>query len=120
MADDRERGLDAILNKLPLEDAKEIVKGLVFDSIREGRLGQSDAVRAMVEGLTSETGDTREDRLLKALILYEAAVEAVRKGQRLCWSSRTTGSSGRSSGSVATVEPTRRPRRSRGSPECSR
>lgn len=82
MADERERKLDAILNKLPLEDTKEIVKALVFDSIRE-TLGQSDAVMAMVEDLTSETGDTREDLLLKALILYDAALKAKRKGQRL-------------------------------------
>jgi hypothetical protein len=82
MANDRDQGLDGILKDLPPDDAKEILKGLVFDSIRE-RLGHSDAVMAMVDDLTSETGDTREDLLLKAVILFETALKATRKGQRL-------------------------------------
>jgi hypothetical protein len=64
------------------EDAKEIMKSLIVDSIRES-LGHSDAVMTMVDDLTSETGDTREDVLLKALILFEAALKATQKGQRL-------------------------------------
>ncbi len=82
MAVHQERGLDELLDKLPPEDAKEVVKDLVFDSIRE-TLGHSDAVMAEVDDLTSKTGDTKEDLLLKALTLYEAALEATQKGQRL-------------------------------------
>jgi hypothetical protein len=82
MAVHQDRGLDELLDKLPREDAKDIVKSLIVDSIRE-TLGQSDAVMAMVDDLTSETGDTREDLLLKAMILFETALKATRKGQRL-------------------------------------
>ena len=46
-------------------------------------LGLTDTVLAEVEDLTSKTGDTKEDLLLKALTLYEAALEARQKGQRL-------------------------------------
>jgi hypothetical protein len=103
MANDQERGLDELLNKLPPEDAKEIVKAVVaimkdaadssrgtvieampdiLRSVRE-MLGHTDAVMAEVEDITNKTGDTKEDVLLKALTLYEAALEATQKGQRL-------------------------------------
>jgi hypothetical protein len=36
-----------------------------------------------VEDLALKTGDSSEDVLLKALALYEAAIEARKKGQRL-------------------------------------
>jgi hypothetical protein len=82
MAVHQDRGLDELLDNLSREDAKEIVKSLIVDSIRE-TLGHSDAVMTMVDDLTSETGDTREDLLLKAMILFETALKATRKGQRL-------------------------------------
>jgi hypothetical protein len=99
MADNQERGLDTLLNKLPPEDARQFVEvtqniivgaikahvpdlAAVFDSVRE-TLGHTDAEMAEVEEITSKTGDTREDALLKALLLYEAALEAKRNGQRL-------------------------------------
>jgi hypothetical protein len=103
MAVQQERGLDALLNKLPPDDAKEFVKAVTAimkdaaDSTRETvlgtlpdilrfvreTLGYTDSVLAEVEDLTNKTGDTREDLLLKALTLYEAALEATQKGQRL-------------------------------------
>ena len=96
MADDQEPGLDAILKKLSPEDAKQLMRIVVetamdavearipglFGSVRD-MLGYTDTVLAEVEDLTNKTGDTREDVLLKALILYEAAVDATQKGQRL-------------------------------------
>jgi hypothetical protein len=82
MAVHQERGLDELLNQLPPEDAKEVLKDLVFDSIRE-TLGHSDTVMAKVDDLTNQTGETREDALLKALLLYERALRANRQGQRL-------------------------------------
>ncbi len=96
MADDQDQGLDAILKKLSPEDAKLFMKlaaatavdaveariPALFGSIRE-MLGLTDTVLAEVEDLTSKTGDTKEDLLLKALTLYEAALEARQKGQRL-------------------------------------
>jgi hypothetical protein len=103
MAEQQEGKLDKLLDRMPPEDAKEIVKAVVaivkdtadtsrgtvikampdiLRSVRE-MLGHTDTVMAKVDDLTSKTGDTREDILLKALILYEAALEAKRKGQRL-------------------------------------
>lgn len=103
MADNEQRGLDEVLNKLPPEDADAIVKEVVaimkdaadttrsrvieavpdiLRSMRE-KLGYSDAVMDEIEDISSKTGDTREDTLLKALVLYEAALEANQKGQRL-------------------------------------
>ncbi len=100
MADEQERTLDDLLKKLPAEDAKEIVKAvasLTKDMVAQLKkdlapdivklvqemVGHSDAVMAEVADLEDKTGDTREDVLLKALSLYEAALEAKQKGQRL-------------------------------------
>ena len=96
MADEQGKGLDAILKKLSPEDARLFMKAVadttfeavearipgLFGSVRD-MLGYTDAVLAEVEDLTNKTGDTREDLLLKALTLYEAAFEATQKGQRL-------------------------------------
>jgi hypothetical protein len=104
MPEDQERTLDELLKKLPPEDAKAMVKALANitqamvdksltqlkkdlapDILRliQGMMGHSDAVIAEVADLENKTGDTREDVLLKALSLYEAALEAKQKGQRL-------------------------------------
>ena len=106
MAVHQERGLDELLNKLPPEDAKEVVKDLVFDSIRE-TLGHSDAVMAEVtisrarpaipgrtapEGADAVRGGTRGDA----------------KGQRLVLVGPDYGSSRKSSASIAS---SRKPRR---------
>ena len=97
MADSEDRRLDEILNKLPAAEARELVKSLVITTLREldtdlipetlhtvqETLGHTDAVMAAVEELRGNTGDTKEDVLLKALTLYEAALGANEKGQRL-------------------------------------
>lgn len=104
MADNEHRSLDELLKKLPPEDAGEIVKSVVkvatdaidssvsrltsdlvpkvFELVRE-QLGFSDAVLAEIQNISSESGDSYEDLLLKALLLYKAALEATQKGQRL-------------------------------------
>ncbi|MFI5456099.1 MAG: hypothetical protein ACHRXM_11680 [Isosphaerales bacterium] len=46
-------------------------------------LGHSDAVLNAVDEIANKTSDTKEDVLLKALSLYEAAIDAKRKNQRL-------------------------------------
>lgn len=118
MADDKNRGIDELLNELPPEDARRIVETLgrslsqaVLDNIQskiktefmpnirkyiqdmsgnpefrkdiQEMTGYSDAVASEVEAITSETGDSKEDVLLKALLLYEEALEASQNGQRL-------------------------------------
>jgi hypothetical protein len=97
MVDNEERGLDELLKKLPAAEAKELVKSVVAMTLREldkgsvpetfhavkEMLGHTDAVMAEVEELRGRTGDTKEDLLLKALALFEAALEATQKGQRL-------------------------------------
>lgn len=61
---------------------KQDVVPSVISSIR-AELGQSDAVLRAVFEIVDKTGDTKEGVLLKALSLYEAAVDANRKHQRL-------------------------------------
>ena len=46
-------------------------------------LDHSDNMIVAVDELAKKTGDTKEDILFKALTLYEAAIEARQKGQRL-------------------------------------
>jgi hypothetical protein len=102
MADnDEDERLNQLLKNVPPEQAVGIVKQIAdmvmrqlkdevvprivhesFDGIRQ-RLGLTNAVLGAVEDLTVETGDTKEDVLFKALALYEAAVRARKKGQRL-------------------------------------
>ena len=45
--------------------------------------GYTEAVSEAVRQLAARTGDTNEDVLLKALALYEAALDASEKGERL-------------------------------------
>ena len=42
-----------------------------------------EAVAEAIDKLVAKTGDNREDLLLKALTLYEVAIDAAREGQRL-------------------------------------
>lgn len=51
--------------------------GATVDAVR------SEPVAEAVDELVEKTGDNREDLLLKALVLYEVAIDASRKGQRL-------------------------------------
>jgi hypothetical protein len=102
MSDNEQRSPDELalsnLSKPWSEDAKEFAWALVkiMHDLKVGQeglshnvkalqemLGHSDAVRAKVEEIADESGDTQEDVLLKALRLYEVALEANRKGQRL-------------------------------------
>ena len=99
MAENERTGLDEVLKKLPPEDAGIIVK-YVVDAMNDTRstlkhclpeivdttlqsLGISDSVMRELRKVASETGEGFEDVLLKALVLYKAAVEATHKGHRL-------------------------------------
>jgi hypothetical protein len=98
MADvDLESKVDEILRKLPPEDSTLIIRATinkVLDQLKDvliqpvgeslgQSLGNSDAVLLAADELAKSTGETSEDVLLKALTLYEAAIEAKEKGQRL-------------------------------------
>ena len=102
MADnDEDEKLNQLLKEIPPDEAVGIVKSItemvirqlkdgvvhriVNESLDEMRqsLGHTDAVLGTVEDLVQKTGDTNEDVLLKALALYDAAIKARRKGQRL-------------------------------------
>ena len=99
MAENERTGLDEVLKKLPPEDAGIIVK-YVVDAMNDTRstlkhylpeivdttlrrFGISGSVMRELGEIATETGEGFEDVLLKALVLYKAAVEATRKGQRL-------------------------------------
>jgi hypothetical protein len=93
--------LDQLLKKVPPDEAAGIVKNIaemVMRQLTDGviqrivneslddmqqSLGHTDAVLGAVEDLVQKTGDTNEDVLLKALALYDAAIKARQKGQRL-------------------------------------
>jgi len=93
-----EQKVNKVLQKLSPEDADFIIQSTVtkvldqikddrlfqgvFDRVQRG-LGHSDNVIIAVDDLARKTGDTKEDVLFKALALFEAAVEAKQKGQRL-------------------------------------
>jgi hypothetical protein len=95
--DDQEKRLDELLQDVPPEKSKvllQIIGKSVLSEIQQKiipqtiaairkELGHSDVVLDAVDELASKTTDTREDVLLKALSLYEAAVEAKQRGQRL-------------------------------------
>jgi hypothetical protein len=87
-----------VLQKLEPEDAKFILQATrtmfldqLKDSLRQlassgslqQMLGYSDNVIVALDDLAEKTGDSKEDILLKALALYEAAIDAKQKGQRL-------------------------------------
>jgi hypothetical protein len=93
--------LNQLLKKVPPGEAVGIVKDItemVMRQLKDGgvqrivnesldgmrqSLGHTDAVLGAVEDLVQKTGDTNEDVLLKALALYDAAIKARQKGQRL-------------------------------------
>jgi hypothetical protein len=65
-----------------LEDKlKSFAKQASASEIRDR--GYTEAVSEAVGQLAARTGDTNEDVLLKALALYEAALDASEKGERL-------------------------------------
>jgi hypothetical protein len=72
-----EHALEALKAMLPSIIEKS-VPGLLTD-----KLGYSVIIGKIVSKLAKHTGDTKEDVLLKALGLYEAAVDANDKGERL-------------------------------------
>jgi hypothetical protein len=94
---DQEKRLSEILKELPPERAANLIKliiGMVWSELRSivvpetldtirDQLGHSDVVLRAVEELTEKTTDSREDVLLKALSLYDAAIEAKKRNQRL-------------------------------------
>ena len=77
--------------ELSYDEFLAVIKNVMAQILRENpRLTRatvdavrSEAVSEAVDELMEKTGDNREDLLLKALVLYEAAIEASRKGQRL-------------------------------------
>jgi len=92
-----EQKVDEVLQKLSPEEANLIIQATVtkvldqlkdsvcqrvFDSAQQ-MLDHSDNMIVAVDELAKKTGDTKEDILFKALTLYEAAIEARQKGQRL-------------------------------------
>jgi hypothetical protein len=92
-----EQKVSEVLQKLAPEDANLIIQATVtkvldhlknsvcqrvFDSAHQ-MLDHSDNMIDAVDDLAKKTGDTKEDILFKALTLYEAAIEAKQKGQRL-------------------------------------
>ena len=94
---EQEKKLGEILKNVPPEKAGELIKfimGMVttnlmdrvvpesFNRIREV-LGHSDVVLGVVNDLAEKTADSREDVLLKALSLYEVAIEAKQRNERL-------------------------------------
>jgi UDP-N-acetyl-D-mannosaminuronic acid transferase (WecB/TagA/CpsF family) len=94
---DVEQKANEVLQKLSPEDANLIIQATVtkvldqikdrvfrqaFDSAQQV-LGDSDNMIVAVDDLAKKTGDTKEDILFKALALYEAAIDAKQKGQRL-------------------------------------
>ncbi len=104
MADNEKTALEELLKKLPPEDARGIVNQLVkittdamelsmsrlanslvpkvVDTTLQ-RFGISSSVMRELGEIATETGEGFEDVLLKAMLLYKAAVEATHKGQRL-------------------------------------
>ena len=97
MDSDDEKRLNELLEGIPPEKAISLIRTLVRTTIGEfaktiipqtievaiHELGHSVAVTNAVDEIANETGDTAEDVLLKALSLYEAAIEAKRRNQRL-------------------------------------
>jgi hypothetical protein len=94
---DVEQKVDEILQNLSPEDSKYVIQATVtkvLDEVKDALLnraferamrssGLSDAVVLAADELAKRTGDSEEDLLLKALSLYEAALEGKEKGQRL-------------------------------------
>jgi hypothetical protein len=94
---DLERQLNEAVKDVPPEKAMRLMKNLiaqVFDGIKETiipqtihitrhQLGYTDAVVNAVNEIAHRTSDSREEVLLKALSLYETAIEAKQKDQRL-------------------------------------
>jgi hypothetical protein len=65
-----------------LDQVKEaLIKPCIESMLRS--LGHSDAVFLAADELAKRTGDSEEDVLLKALSLYEAAIEGKEKGLRV-------------------------------------
>jgi hypothetical protein len=96
-ATEQEDRLSELVKTVPPEKALALVRAVMdrvttmfkdevipesVNLIRQ-ELGKSDAVTRNVDEIARNTGDSREDVLLKALSLYEAAIDAKRKNQRL-------------------------------------
>jgi hypothetical protein len=94
---DFERQFDEAVKDVPPEKVMQLMKILLaqiadgvketivpqsIDMIRQ-QLGYTDAVANAVNEITHRTSDSREELLLKALSLYETAIEAIQKDQRL-------------------------------------
>src|ERR1700733_14468142 len=92
-----EQKVEEVLQKLSPEEANVIIQATVtkvLDQLKDSvcqrvidsaqqMLDHSDNMIVAVDDLAKKTGDTKEDILFKALVLYEAAIEAKQKGQRL-------------------------------------
>ncbi len=65
-----------------LDQVKEVLIKPCIESTMRSR-GYSDAVLLAADELAESTGETSEDVLLKALTLYEIALDAKKKGQRV-------------------------------------
>jgi hypothetical protein len=94
---DFERQFDEAVKDVPPEKVMRLMKTLlaqIADSVKETivpqsidmfrqQLGYTDAVANAVNEITHRTSDSREELLLKALSLYETAIEAKQNDQRL-------------------------------------
>jgi hypothetical protein len=94
---DFERQFDEAVKDVPPEKVMRLMKILlaqIADGVKETiipqsidmtrqQLGYTDAVANAVNEITHRTSDSREELLLKALSLYETAIEAKQKDQRL-------------------------------------
>jgi hypothetical protein len=95
---DFERQFDEAVKDVPPENVMRLILKILLAQIAEGiketivpqsidiirqQLGYTDAVANAVNEITHKTSDSRGELLLKVLSLYETAIKAKQKDQRL-------------------------------------